>query len=201
MTDWIVLFDGVTTTGLRAFGGGTFPTGSWRIDDGRLSTIPGTAVDLETDDLFGDFELEFTWRVAPGGNSGVIYRVDEAADVAWMSGPEYQILDDVGHADGADALTSAGALYDLIEPGPGKTLAPVGEDNQGRIVVRDGRVEHWLNGALVVAYAWRGPDVAARIEGSKFGDIEGFMAAEMGRIVFQHHGEEAAFTQIRVRRL
>jgi hypothetical protein len=199
--DWVALFDGTATPGLRAYGGGPFPTGSWRIDDGALTTIPGQPVDLATEETYADFELEFTWRVTPGGNSGVMIRVDEGAQVAWMSGPEYQILDDIGHGDGATPRTSAGALYDLMEPGPAKSLAPVGEDNRSRIVVRDGRVEHWLNDALVLAYTWRGPEVLALIEASKFRDLAGFMAADEGRIVFQHHGEEVAFGLIRVRRL
>ena len=123
---------------------------------------------LITRDTFGDFELEFEWRVAPGGNSGVIYRVVETAEPAWTTGPEYQVLDDEQHPDGRDPTTSAAALYDLIAPATNKRLEPVGSFNVGRIVVRDGRVEHWLNGELVVTFGWNDPAVRDLVAASKF---------------------------------
>jgi hypothetical protein len=178
-----------------------FPADRWSVVDGELRTIPGQGVDLITRDLFTDFELEFDWRVAPGGNSGVLYRVDETPDPAWTTGPEYQVLDDERHPDRRNPTTSAAALYDLIAPGPGKRLGPVGSFNTGRIVVRDGRVEHWLNGELVVTYGWDDPATRALIEASKFAPYDGFMAQESGHVVFQHHGEEAAFRAIRIRAL
>ena len=149
-----------------------------------------------TPGTFGDFELEFEWRVAPGGNSGVMYRVVETAEPAWTTGPEYQVLDDALHPDGRDSTTSAAALYDLIAPATNKRLEPVGSFNRGRIVVRDGRVEHWLNGERVVSYNWDGSAVRELVAASKFAGLEGFMAAESGHVVFQHHGEEAAFRDI-----
>ena len=186
---------------LRGYGRDGFPDGSWVRDASELRTVPGRAVDLVTLDTYRDFELDFEWRVAPGGNSGVIYRVVESAEPAWTTGPEYQILDDDLHRDGANPLTSAGALYDLLAPAPGKRLSPVGDWNAGRVVVRDGIVEHWLNGAVVVRYEWAGEEVRRLIAASKFRDLAGFMSASEGRLVLQHHGEEAAFREVRVRRL
>jgi hypothetical protein len=201
VADWQVLFDGGATTGLRGYGSSAFPSSSWVIRDGLLRTVPGEAVDLVTTETFADFELEFTWQVTPGGNSGLLYRVAEGPEPAWASGPEYQVLDDVGHPDGANPRTAAAALYDLIEPGPSKALAPVGDDNSGRIVAQDGHVEHWLNGELVVAYDWRGPEILARIAASKFRDVPQFMTRDDGHIVIQHHGEKVAYRLVRVRRL
>jgi Domain of Unknown Function (DUF1080) len=203
--DWRVLFDGTTVAGLRSYGeaalgAGTLPA-SWVVADGRLRTIAGTGVDLVTTDVFGDFELELTWAMTHGANSGVMYRVIESADPSWASGPEYQLLDDAGHPDGANPLTSAGALYGLIAPGPGKHLAPVGDDNESRIVVRDGHVEHWLNGEQVVAYDWRSDEMLALIAASKFRDSPAFMTADEGRVAFQHHGQEMSFGSIRIRSL
>lgn len=199
--EWQILFDGTSTDALRGYGLDEFPVERWLVADGELRTVPGLGVDLITRDAFGDFELEFEWRVAPGGNSGVMYRVAEAPDPAWTSGPEYQVLDDEQHPDGRDPTTSAGALYDLIAPGPDKRLEPVGTFNTGRIVVRDGRVEHWLNGEPVVAYGWDDPATRELIAASKFAQYDGFMDQDSGRVVFQHHGEEAAFRAIRIRGL
>jgi hypothetical protein len=199
--EWQILFDGTATGGLRGYGMGGFPSDRWAVDGGALGTIPGPGTDLITRDSYADFELEFEWRVAPGGNSGVMYRVDETAEPAWTTGPEYQVLDDDLHPDGRDPTTSAAALYDLIAPAEDKRLEPVGTFNRGRIVVDDGRVEHWLNGELVVAYAWDDPAVRTLVAASKFATFEGFMAADSGHIVFQHHGEEAAFRNVRIRSL
>ena len=199
--EWQILFDGTSTAGLRGYGMAEFPADRWIVADGELRTIPGAGVDLITHEEFADFEVEFEWRVAPGGNSGVIYRVAETSDPAWTTGPEYQILDDGHHPDGSDTTTSAAALYDLIAPGPGKRLEPVGRFNTGRIIVQGGTVEHWLNGELVVRYGWADPDTRALIAASKFARYDGFMERDSGPVVFQHHGEEAAFRAIRIRPL
>lgn len=202
---WITLFDGSAVAGLRGYGDdagpGGLPSGRWEITDGTLRTIPGAGLDLITEAAFEDFELEFRWAVAPGGNSGVIIAVRESSAPAWATGPEYQLLDDAGHPDGADPRTASAALYDLLAPNPERRLAALGEWNDARIVARDGNVEHWLNGRLVVTYAWDDPDLRAAIAASKFAGLQGFMTERRGRIVFQHHGELAWFGQIRVRPL
>jgi hypothetical protein len=200
MDGWIDLFDGSSTAGFRGYGQDSFPS-SWVVDSGELHALPGAGVDLITRDTFTDFELEFEWRVSPGGNSGVMYRVVEDDAPSWTSGPEYQVLDDVGHIDGRDPRTSAGALYGLIAPNGDKRLEPVGSFNTGRIVLDGGRVEHWLNGSRVVEYEWNGDDVRSLVDASKFRDLLGFMSAEGGAVVLQHHGEEAWFRNIRIRRL
>ena len=167
----------------------------------ELHALPGGGVDLATDATFSDFEVEFRWRVSPRGNSGVIYRVAESQDPSWASGPEYQILDDDGHPDGTDPRTAAASLYGLIARDPTARTRPVGEYNDGRIVVRDGHVEHWLNGTLAVRYDWASPEVTQLIQGSKFRDLPAFMAQATGHVVLQHHGEEAWLRDVRIRRL
>ena len=197
---WIALFDGSSTAALRGYGAEDFPT-SWVVEDGELHAVPGAGVDLITRETFGDFELEFEWRVSPGGNSGVLYRVVEGDAPSWTTGPEYQVLDDGEHPDGGDPLTSAAALYGLIAPNSDKRLEAVGTFNTGRIVVHDGQVEHWLNGSRVVDYEWNGADVRTLVGASKFRDLPGFMAADAGGVVLQHHGEEVWFRNVRIRRL
>jgi len=198
--DWFALFDGTSTAALRGYGGEAFPA-SWVVEDGELHALPGQGIDLITRETFSDFELEFEWRVSPGGNSGVIYRVVESDAPSWTSGPEYQVLDDAEHPDGLDPLTSAAALYGLIAPNADKRLEPVGTFNTGRIVVHGRQVEHWLNGSRVLDYAWNGTDVRSLVDASKFGDLPGFMAADAGGVVLQHHGEEVWFRNVRIRRL
>jgi hypothetical protein len=197
--DWQVMFDGDRVDGLRAYGGTGFPGERWLVGQGRLSTVAGSGVDLISEERFGDFELEFAWAVTPGGNGGVMYRVTETDQPAWTTGPEYQLLDDTVHPDGANPATSAAALYDLLAPNPDKVLARVAEDNLSRIVAVDGAVEHWLNGDLVVEYRWDDPALRETIARSKFSGYAGFMTAPDGHLVFQHHGEAMSYSLIRVR--
>lgn len=196
-----MLFDGQTVAGLQAYGGGPVPTDRWTVADGALRTIEGPGTDLVTQETFLDVELEFSWAVAPGGNSGVMIAVQDRDAPTWTSGPEYQLLDDAGHPDGTDPTTSTAALYGLLAPDPAPRLAPVGALNRSRIVVVDGRVEHWLDDELVLTYDWDDPDLRAAIAASKFAAEPAFMAEREGRIAFQHHGESVWFTSIRVRRL
>ncbi|MEY2410333.1 MAG: hypothetical protein QOF48_3003 [Verrucomicrobiota bacterium] len=199
--EWITLFDGKPTTQLRGYRMKEFPTNNWVIEDGALKTVPGKAVDLVSVDKFENFELEFEWKVAPGGNSGVMYHVAETGSAPYNTGPEYQVLDDDKHGDGKNPLTSAGSLYALIAPNKSKSLKPVGEFNSTRIVFNKGHVEHWLNGKKVVEYQWGSDEVKALVAKSKFAGMKDFMSQNEGYVDFQHHGQEAWFRNIRIRKL
>lgn len=200
---WIQLFKGDDASGLRPYGGEEGLAPGWKIEKGTLHALPTQPrKDLITKETFQDFQLEFEWMVSPGGNSGVMYRVKEkAGSPPWHTGPEYQILDDALHHDGKNPLTSAGALYALKAPNIDKTTAQVGKWNVSRIVMNKGRVQHWLNGAIVVDYVWSSDDIQARIRESKFAKLPGFMGEAEGHIVFQHHGQEVWLKDIRICRL
>ncbi len=199
---WITLFDGNSTKALRGYTLDSFPAKAWTVQDGTLKTVPNVPrVDLVTRERFKDFELEFEWKVAPGGNSGVFYGVQETDGPAYSTGPEYQMLDDSKHPDGVNPLTSAGALYALIAPNDSKQLKPVGEFNKSRIVAKYGHVEHWLNGSKVAEYNWNSPEVRKLIANSKFKAMPRFMENLEGHVGLQNHGQEAWFRNIRIRRL
>jgi hypothetical protein len=198
---WTILFDGKSTDALRAYNQKSFPGKYWVLDGDALKTIPGEAVDIMTKEKYRDFELELEWKVAPGGNSGVMYRVAETDGESWFTGPEMQILDDERHPDGQNPLTTAGALYGLVAPNAKKKLKPVGEFNKAGITMKGNHVEHWLNGEKIVEYEWDSPVIKAAIAKSKFADKPRFMKEPEGHIVFQHHGQEFWIRNIRIRRL
>lgn len=195
---WQLLFDGETTEGWQSIKAPGFPTEGWDVDGGTLHHTRGGG-DLVTERSFGDFELEFEWKVAPGANSGVKYLVSEA-DASAAFGPEYQILDDDLHVDAQRETHRAAALYDLL-PAAGKSLAPVGEYNKGRIVARDGRIEHWLNGVRVVDIDTGSEEFAAAHAASKYKGSPGFARGHRGRIALQDHGDEVWFRSLRIREL
>ena len=158
--------------------------------------------DLITKDEYGDFELEWEWKLPPGGNAGVFYRGDESAEKIYWTAPEYQLLDDAGHADGKSRLTSAGSDYALY-PSPAGHVKPAGEWNSSRIVARGPHVEHWLNGVKVVEYEQGSPDWAAQEEGEQVQrTIRSTARSSCGHIGIQgDHEGELSIRRMRIRTL
>lgn len=201
---WQVLFDGRSTDSWRGFLRDSFPSKCWTVEGEALKTIKdcdkADQVDIITKNKYQNFELELEWRVSPGGNSGIIYLVSEDEDETWKTGPEMQVLDDEKHPDGKNPKTSAGALYGLIAP-TDKTLRQVGDYNRVRLVVRNGHVEHWLNGRKVVEYDLGSDTLKSLIAQSKFKDYPRFAQNREGYIALQHHGDEVWYRNIRIRTL
>lgn len=193
-----LLFDGRSLRNWRAFRGEAPPAIGWVVRDAAIvHEKGGGGGDLITVDQFADFDLRFSFRMAPGGNSGVIWHVLESADQTYMTGPEYQVLDDA--TLGPDPRHGVGALYDLV-PAAARTVRAAGEWNEGRIVVHGGRVQHWLNGTCVLDVPCAGPEWEAMVQGSKFRDWP-FARSGRGHIALQDHGCEVAFRNLRVRSL
>lgn len=183
----------------RGYRRGEFPRGSWAVEGRVLRALAtGARVDLVTRRRFRDFQLSFDWRLPPGGNSGVLYRVSEEAEESWQSGPEMQLLDDLAHPDGRDRLTSCGALYGLLAP---RRMALPATDTflKARLRVQGTKAEHWLSEHLVLACDLADPALQERIAASKFAPFARFAAEPEGHIVLQHHGTDAWFRNLRVK--
>jgi hypothetical protein len=197
---WKLLFDGKTTAGWRAYRGKNIPD-VWKVVDGVLICSPKNGKsegDLVTDGRYSNFELAFEWKVTPAANSGVMYRVSEAEDEPWKTGPEYQILDNARHSDGKRPKTTAASCYALYAPSEDRTK-PVGEWNHARIVVDGHHVEHWLNGQKVVEFDFGSDEWKRRVGQSKFRVFPKFGKEETGHIDLQFHGDEASFRSIKIR--
>ena len=213
---WRLLFDGRTLAGWRGLGRDTVPTAHWVVVDGAIKKVPRGAIaersgglppvaggDLMTETTFGDFELTWEWKVAPGANSGVKYNVSEAMSKELAGhaalGFEYQILDDDRHPDAQMASHRAGALYELVPANERKRLKPVGEWNQSRVIFRGNHGEHWLNGERIVEFDLGTPVMDSLLKASKYRTIPGFGDRRRGHIVLQDHGDEVFFRNIKVR--
>jgi len=193
---WRLLFDGRTTDGWRGYGMDSMPAG-WEAVDGALTRVAETR-DIITREQFGNFELSLEWKIASGGNSGILYRVTEEYDYTYKSGPEMQVLDDAKHPDGQSRLTAAGADYALY-PSSAGVVKPAGEWNQVRILVNGNHVEHWLNGTKVVEYELGSPDWVAKVKASKFAEWPHYGLAKAGYIGLQEHGSRVAYRNIKIR--
>jgi 3-keto-disaccharide hydrolase len=217
---WKLLFDGKTFNGWRSYFETTDPSKGWSIEAGCFKNSKGNGRprsgggDLMTTELFTDFDFRFEWSMPPGGNSGVYYLFQERQDKPGIGmymgddgrspvGFEYQLLDDERHQDalrnGPDRST--GALYFLVPPNETKRLKPVGEFNESRIVVKGKHVQHWLNGTQIVEYDLGSPALIDAIARSKYKDIPGFGVKTKTRILFQDHGDEVRFRNMKIRTL
>jgi len=198
---WTMLFDGITTDGFRGYKQDRFPEKGWRIEDGALRVVAGGGGgDIITLGSWEDFELSLDFKCAPGANSGIMYRVDESLDYPWMTGPEYQILDDSTHKDGATPSHTTGALYDMIVP-TDKPAAPAEQWNNARIRIREGILTHILNGKKVVETRIDNDAWKELIANSKFKDMKGFGIQPNGHIALQDHGDDVWYRNIKVRNL
>jgi cytochrome c len=185
----------------KAFRGDAVPS-AWAWQDGVLTMRPGKGKggDIATKEQFDNFELRLDWNISTAGNSGVIYRASETKPYSYMTGVEYQILDNLQHPDGQSPLTSAGSAYAMVAPSQ-KACREAGQWNSTRIVVRGTKVEHWLNDFKIVEYdsgsaAWK-----ERLKQSKFRGMPEYSTLTSGLISLQDHGNEVSFRNIRIKRL
>jgi hypothetical protein len=84
-----------------------------------------------------------------------------------------------------------------------KKLNPVMEWNSSRIVWKDGKVEHWLNGQKVVEYDVNSQDFKERYSKSKWssGKYPDWNAYKVGSISLQDHGAVVWYRNIKIKRL
>ncbi len=198
-----MLFDGKTLSGWRTYQ--NKPADSWLVKDGMLynkgNTDPKTQhADLITEKQYENFELSFDWKIAPQANSGVLYMVTEEFPSSYLSGPEYQLIDDTGYPGKLENWQKTGANY-AMDPPMINATKPAGEWNHTIIKVNKGHVEHWLNNKKVVEYElWTDTWKQHKANG-KWKDANGYGFSKKGHIAIQDHGGEAWFRNIKIREL
>ena len=199
-SDWEILFDGENVSGLRGYRQDSFPSDDWKVVDGTLKTMPGHGVDLISEKVYKNFELELEWKVAVGGNSGIFYYATEEGDYIWQTAPEMQVLDNDVHTDGKNTLTSAGALYAMIASSE-LVVKPAGEFNKVKIKAYNNNIEHWLNGVKIVEYTYGSKAMWDLVKKSKFNKMPLFAKASEGRIGLQGDHGEVWYRNIKIRKL
>jgi Domain of Unknown Function (DUF1080) len=204
---WTTIFDGKTLAGWHIYNKpGQVVDAKWTVADDAIHLTAGGSGDLVTDKEYGDFELEIEWKIAPGGNSGIIYHVheDPKFKATYMTGPEMQVLDDERHPDskaGHDGNHKAGTLYDLQPPMDATAVKPADEWNKAKLVITKGKATHYLNGKKMAEYPTAGPEWDKMVAASKFKGWEGFGKYSTGHIALQDHGNKVWYRNIRIREL
>ncbi|SKB30704.1 3-keto-disaccharide hydrolase [Daejeonella lutea] len=204
--EWIKLFDGKSLEGWHHFNNRS-EIKNWKIEDGALVCLgakgPSGSGDIITDQVFEDFELRWEWKVDQGSNSGVFYHIveDPKYKRAIETSPEYQIIDDISYPAKLAPSQLTGSNYDMHVAGSNKKLKPVGEWNTSKIVFKNGKVEHWLNGNRIVKFKAWSEDWKNRKAASKWKDFPDYGMSGKGNIGLQDHGNKAYFKNIEIREL
>ncbi len=191
---WRLLFDGKTLDGWRGYKLEELP-GNWDAQDGTIVRT-GKGPDLVTKEQYDDFDLMIQWKISPGGNSGILYRVAELSKFAWHTGPEYQVFDSYGRDD---LMRAAGACYDLFPARP-QAFRPCELWNQTRIIIKDNHVAHYLNGVKIGEYDYGSKGWLEQVAKTKFGKHAGFGKHDRGHIVLQQHGKPVWYRNIMIRK-
>jgi len=205
---WVLLFDGKTLDGWRDFKGKSDTiTAPWKVEKGTLASL-GKGSDstgyIVSKKQYENFILTFDWKISEGGNSGLLYHVVERTDykVPYVTGPEYQLIDDAGFATPIEEWQKAGADYAMYVPdNTKKHLNNAGEWNNSKIVFDNGFVEYWLNGEKLLEFeAWT-DDWFARKASGKWDFAPEYGLARSGVFALQDHGSRVWFKNMKIKEL
>jgi hypothetical protein len=198
---WVNLFDGKTTTGWHLYNKTGEVTG-WHVMGGALMTH-GKSGDLVSDKEYENFILEFEFNVMPKGNSGIIYKVIEKAEYSapYISGPEYQVIDDANYPSEITDFQKTGGNYDVHKPLTLKAVKPAGQWNKGKLVINNNKIEHYLNGVLVAKYVYGSDEWKTLVGKSKFATWAYATPHAKGKLALQDHGDAVSYRKIRIKEL
>ena len=201
---WKLLFDGKTLKGWRMYQ--NIATECWGINNGELyckgDNNEGNKLraDIITTEQYDNFELSVDWKIAPESNSGILYLVTEKYEKPYLSGPEYQIIDDIGFPQKLEEWQKTGADYAMYLASSRPTH-PVGQYNTSRIIVKGTHREYWLNNVKVVDFEAFTPDWENRKATGKWKIAPDYGIAKKGYICLQDHGGGVWFKNIKIRKL
>ena len=185
----ISLFDGQTLKGWTTQDGKPVTNG-WAVEEGAIvRNSRGGNIFYHRE--VGDFELRFQWKIAPGGNNGLKYRVRRYG--GRILGCEYQLL---GETRRSLSKGSCGALYALYEPNEQKQPNPPGQWNSARIVAHGPKIEHWMNGKKIVDAVVGSDDWERRLSRSKFSPHRDFARNTVGRLMLTDHGSKVWYRDL-----
>ena len=176
----------------------------WKVENDEMIAlgIEGLSADIITKETFENFELSIEWNISERGNSGIFFNVREEDHLNYVyeSGPEYQLLDDESFRDQLKDWQETGANY-AMHPPMVTAQNPRGTYNHTRVIVDEGKVQHWLNDILIVQYELWTPEWEALKESGKWKDYPDYGKFKSGHIALQDHGNQINFRNIKIRRL
>ncbi|MFD1095660.1 3-keto-disaccharide hydrolase [Salegentibacter chungangensis] len=207
--EWKMLFNGKNLDHWKAYNSDSISE-QWQVKDGAIVFSPAQGEREGTENLiskeeFSSFELSLEWKISEGGNSGIMWGVQEEDkfDEPYLTGPEIQVLDNEKHPDAKNGpIRQAGALYDMVAPKEDVTK-PAGEWNKEVIKIdyeaNKGTVT--LNGTKLIEFPLHGEEWEKLVANSKFKDWEAFGKSKKGHIALQDHGDKVWYRNIKIKEL
>ncbi len=140
-SDYLSIFNG------RDFDGWAGPLDKNAIEDQTILAQHGT---IYTEKEYGDFSVQFEFKLPPGGNNGLAIRYPGQGDTAYVGMCELQVLDDP-HSRYAelDPRQYHGSAYGMIAAHRGY-LRPAGQWNFQRVTVMGSTIKVELNGNVIL---------------------------------------------------
>jgi hypothetical protein len=205
---WVLLFDGTTTNGWHTYLRDTVGS-KWHVRDGALVFDPSRpdngGGDLVTNKVYENYELRLEWIISKGGNSGIIFDVQEDPKypATYITGPEMQVLDNISADDNKKQNHLAGCLYDMAGDSSVSKPHPVGEWNQVRLIQDHGHLTFYLNGiktfeGQIGSDEWNRMVASSKFRNKVFAD---FAKVAKGKIALQEHPGYSEWRNIKIREL
>lgn len=169
-------------------------TGNWKLEGSEVVLTPRPGEKgwqrydayLWSKKQYKDFEADFEYKVAKGGNSGFYFHVGDLKSPV-QKGIEVQLYDSGSKPAGAKLTDhDSGGIIPGVPPTK-NAARPAGEWNRMRVTVRDNKVTVALNGEVVNEVPLDHPRLKDR--------------PASGYIGFQDHGLPLWLRNIRVREL
>ena len=196
---WELLFDGVSTSGWHSYGRKNL-TSEWQAIEGKLVLSSEKGGHALTNRSFQDFEIEFNWKIARNGDTGIFYHVDE--NIPYLEipnrSPEVQITDNFRNPKAFWRVYKTGALYGVYPP-KGYFPRQIGKWNHMRIVVKDSLREHWLNDIKIVEYKMNSEDWHMRLKKSRLNDTTNYAETKKGLIGLEAGSAPIEFKNIKIK--
>jgi len=205
---WKLLFDGKTTEGWHTYLKDSVGS-KWQVKDGTLTFDPSQPKegggDIVTNDEYENYELALEWKISKGGNSGIIFDIQEDPKfgATYLTGPEMQVLDNINAEDNKKENHLAGCLYDMSGDASVSKPKPVGEWNQVRILQDKGKLTFWLNGTKTFEGQIGSEEWNHMVANSKFSNkaFSDFAKVAKGKIALQEHPGSSQWRNIKIRPL
>ena len=205
---WTLLFDGKSLKGWHTYLRDTAGS-KWQVRNNAIVFDPtkpeSCGCYLVTKNIYENYELNLDWKISKGGNSGIIFDVQEDPkyEATYITGPEMQVLDNIGADDNKKQTHLAGCLYDMAGDSTVSKPHPVGEWNQVRLVQNHGHLTFYLNGiktfdGQIGSEEWNRMVANSKFRNKVFAD---FAKVAKGKIALQQHPGSSEWRNIKIRQL
>lgn len=186
---WKSVFNGKDLTGWQG------DIDNYEVVDGAIVCKKGQGGNLLTKDEYADFQVQFEFRLPPGGNNGLAIRFPGVGRPHLHGMCELQVLDSE-HPKYAklDARQYHGSAYGMV-PAHRGFLRPTGQWNHQLVTVQGSKIKVELNGFVIL-------DADLSTVTEFMGDYEHpGLKLKSGYFGFAGHNDPVAFRRVQIREL